>query len=56
MPVALECPFCKTHLRLPDSGTGHAVRCPRCGTAIRIPAVTATKEDAPPRSGPPPRH
>jgi predicted Zn finger-like uncharacterized protein len=56
MPVTLDCPFCKTRLRLPDSGAGRAVRCPRCGTAVRVPAVVGPRDDAPPRSGPPPRH
>lgn len=41
MSVHIECPFCKTRLRLPDGAAGRAVRCPRCSTAVRVPAPSA---------------
>ncbi len=55
MSMTIDCPFCRTRLRVPDNGAGRAVRCPRCGTAVRLPAAVAPAGNAPPHSGPPPR-
>jgi predicted Zn finger-like uncharacterized protein len=55
MSVHIECPFCKTRLRLPEGAAGRAIRCPRCSTAVRIPAP-ATPAGGTPRPGQPPRN
>jgi hypothetical protein len=53
MTVTIDCPFCKTHLRLPENAAGRMIRCPRCGTAVRVPEAEDVTPGGRPRPGPP---
>ena len=38
MPTTMNCPGCKTPLRLRDDMAGRTIRCPRCAQSIAIPS------------------
>jgi len=43
MPTTMNCPGCRTPLRLRDDMAGMTIKCPRCGKVISLPAEEAVR-------------
>src|SRR5689334_19014388 len=49
MPLVIECPSCKSKLKVADNALGKSVRCSKCQTSFKVPAPAP-----PPRAKAPP--
>jgi DNA-directed RNA polymerase subunit RPC12/RpoP len=42
MDIRFECPHCKQHIKIDESGAGLQINCPGCQALVTIPALTKT--------------
>ena len=46
MPFSINCPICRTKLKVPDAAVGRQIKCPQCGNKMSVAA--GEPEPAPP--------
>ena len=47
MPIQVNCPGCKTSLKIPDAHGGKKVKCPKCQSAMQVPNQAAAAPVSP---------
>ena len=51
MDIRFECPHCKRHIKVDESGAGLEINCPDCQSLLTIPALTKIPQSVAQESG-----